>query len=107
MTYLPDSYSIGAVNLVSPVDLAAAYAAFANGGYYIEPYSFTKIVDPETEKVYEYKYTKEKVMSDSTAYMITSILVTAGKENVGGNINISGTFIIRSLSIKNIIFRNF
>ena len=30
-------------------------------------------------------------MSDSTAYMITNILVTAGKENVGGNINISGT----------------
>ena len=55
------------------------------------PYSFTKIVDPETEKVYEHKYTKEKVMSDSTAYMITNILITAGNENVGGNINVSGT----------------
>ena len=86
-----ESASIGSFDGVNPLQMSAAYAAFGRGGYYIEPYSYTKIVDPETEKIYEYKYTKEKVMSDSTAYMITSILVTAGNENVGGNINISGT----------------
>jgi penicillin-binding protein 1A len=86
-----ESASIGSFDGVNPLQMSAAYAAYGRGGYYIEPYSFTKIVDPETEKVYEHKYTKEKVMSDSTAYMITNILVTAGKENVGGNINISGT----------------
>ncbi len=86
-----ESASIGSFDGVNPLTMSAAYAAYGRGGYYIEPYSFTKIIDPETEKVYEHKYTKEKVMSDSTAYMITSILVTAGKENVGGNINISGT----------------
>lgn len=86
-----ESAAIGSFDGVNPLTMSAAYAAYGRGGYYIEPYSFTKIIDPETEKVYEYKYTKEKVMSDSTAYMITSILVTAGKENVGGNINISGT----------------
>ena len=86
-----ESASIGSFDGVNPLQMSAAYAAFGRGGYYIEPYSYTKIVDPETEKIYEYKYTKEKVMSDSTAYMITNILVTAGNENVGGNINISGT----------------
>lgn len=86
-----ESASIGSFDGVNPLQMSAAYAAFGRGGYYIEPYSYTKIIDPETEKVYEYKYTKEKVMSDATAYMITNILVTAGKENVGGNINISGT----------------
>ena len=86
-----ESASIGSFDGVNPLQMSAAYAAYARGGYYITPYSFTKVVNPETEKVHEYKYTKEKVMSDSTAYMITSILVTAGKENVGGNINISGT----------------
>ena len=29
---------------VSPLDMAAAYGTFARGGYYIEPYTFTKIV---------------------------------------------------------------
>ena len=86
-----ESASIGSFDGVNPLTMSAAYAAYGRGGYYIEPYSFTKIIDPETEKTYDYKYTKEKVMSDSTAYMITSILVTAGNENVGGNINISGT----------------
>ena len=86
-----ESASIGSFDGVNPLQMSAAYAAYGRGGYYIAPYSFTKVVDPETEKVHEYKYTKEKAMSDSTAYMITSILVTAGKENVGGNINISGT----------------
>ncbi|MBR5662881.1 MAG: transglycosylase domain-containing protein [Bacilli bacterium] len=86
-----ESASIGSFDGVSPLQMSAAYAAYGRGGYYIKPYSYTKVVDPDTEKVYEYKYTKEKVMSDSTAYMITSILVTAGNENVGGNIKISGT----------------
>ena len=86
-----ESASIGSFDGVNPLQMSAAYAAYGRGGYYIAPYSYTKIIDPDTEKVYEYKYTKEKAMSDSTAYMITSILVTAGKENVGGNINISGT----------------
>lgn len=86
-----ESASIGSFDGVNPLTMSAAYAAYGRGGYYIEPYSFTKVVDPETEKVIEYKYTKEKAMSDATAYMITNMLVTAGKENVGGNINISGT----------------
>lgn len=86
-----ESASIGSFDGVNPLQMSAAYAAYGRGGYYIEPYSFTKVVDDETEKVYEYKYTKEKVMSDATAYMITNMLVTAGNEAVGGNIHISGT----------------
>ena len=86
-----ESASIGAFDGVSPLQMSAAYAAYGRGGYYIEPYSFTKVVDDETEKVYEYKYTKEKVMSDATAYMITNMLITAGNEGVGGNFHVSGT----------------
>ena len=32
---------------VSPMDMAGAYAAFVNGGKYIEPYTYTQVVDPE------------------------------------------------------------
>ncbi len=74
----------------SPLEMSAAYAAFGRGGYYIEPYSFTKIVYLESEKEYEWKYTKTRVMSSETAYMITYILIQGGT-SVAGNIKVSGT----------------
>lgn len=89
---LYESYSIGSFDTVSAVQLSAAYATFARGGYYIEPYTFTKIEFTDTDDVYENKPKKEKVMSDSTAYMINSILTTAKSSyGVGGSFNVSGT----------------
>ena len=88
---LYESYAIGGGLQVSPLDMAAAYGTFARGGYYIEPYSFTKIIFQETDEVYEQKYTKVKAMSEETAYMINDMLVTATKQGVGGNIRVSGT----------------
>ncbi len=87
-----ESASIGGFDPgASPLEMSAAYAAFGRGGYYIEPYSFTKIVYLENEKEYNYKYTKTRVMSEETAYMITDILVEGGASGVGGSINVSGT----------------
>lgn len=89
---LYESASIGGFDGVSPLEMSAAYAAFGRGGYYIEPYSFTKIVYLENEEEYNYKYTKTRVMSEETAYMITDILVDGGvNHNVGGTIKVSGT----------------
>ncbi len=84
---LPQSYSIGAFNGVSPVQLAGAYAAFASGGYYTEPYSFTKVVYRETEEEYEQDISRERVMSAQTAYLISNILVGA----TNSRIKVSGT----------------
>ncbi len=88
---LYESASIGGFDGTTPLEMSAAYAAFGRGGYYIEPYSFTKIVYLETEKEYTYKYTKTRVMSEETAYMITNMLVEAGVRGVGGTIRVSGT----------------
>ena len=44
-----------------------------------------------TDEVYEHKVEKEQAMSEETAYMITDMLITATKNKVGGNINVSGT----------------
>lgn len=88
---LYEAYAIGGGLQVSPLEMAAAYGAFARGGYYIEPYSFTKVIFRETDEAYEYKYEKKQAMSEETAYMITDMLVTATKQGVGGNINVSGT----------------
>lgn len=86
-TYLPDSYSIGTFNAITPVTLAGAYAAFGSGGYYTEPYSFTKIVYRETDETYEQDIKRKKVMKPQTAYMISSILVNATSSRV----SVSGT----------------
>ncbi len=88
---LYESASIGGFEGVNPLEMSAAYSAFARGGYYIEPYSFTKVEYVESTKTYEYKYTKERVMSEETAYIINYILTYAGANNVGGNFKISGT----------------
>lgn len=81
-----ESSAIGALTGISPLKLSAAYGTFARGGYYIEPYSFTKIVYNDTGETYTYSPTKEKAMSEQTAYMINMMLryaVTSGAIGVG------------------------
>lgn len=86
---LYESVSLGAMEGgVNSLQMAAAYAAFSNGGYYNEPYSVSKIVYRDTGEEETHKEVKRQAMSDATAYMITSILddvtVTGGgaMENV-------------------------
>lgn len=88
---LYEAYAIGGGLQVSPEDMAGAYGTFARMGYYIEPYSYTKVIFRETDEVYENKYEKVQAMSEETAYMITDMLMTATKQGVGGNIKVSGT----------------
>ena len=72
---LYESASIGAFQKgVSPLKMAAAFAAFGNGGYYYEPHSYTKLVLRDSNEVLEPDETGTQVMDDSTAYMITSVL---------------------------------
>ena len=88
---LYESAPIGGFDGVSPLELSAAYSTFGRGGYYIEPYSFTKIEFLDSDKTFEYKYSKERVMSEETAYIMNYILTYAGASHVGGNFSISGT----------------
>ena len=71
---LHEAHAIGAFTGVSPLQMAAAYSAFSNGGYYNEPYSVNKIVFRQTGKTEEFKPEKVQVMSDATAFMISSVL---------------------------------
>ena len=70
--------------------MAAAYAVFANGGYYIEPYTVTKIVYLDSNQVKEYKPSKTKVISDSTAYIITNSLIWAVDSGLSSGARIYG-----------------
>lgn len=88
---LYESAAIGGFDGVSPLEASAAYAAFGRGGYYIEPYSFTKITFTESNETYEHKPQKVKVMSEETAYMITNVLMTTTSLGSAGSIRVSGT----------------
>ena len=89
--YVHEAHSIGAYNGESPVSLAAAYAAFANSGYYNEPYSITKIVRRDTgEVVYEHKSNSRKAMGNDTAYMVTSMLQDTASWALGQYYSVNG-----------------
>ena len=89
-TSIHEAHSIGGYTGESPLSMAAAYSAFANGGYYIEPYSFTKIVYRENDEVYENKVSKQRAMSAETAYMISDILYGTSSYALGGYSNVNG-----------------
>ena len=87
---LYEADAIGGYNGEYPLSVAGAYSAFANGGYYIEPHTVTKIEFDETGKVEEYEPEKTKVMSATTAYMITDMLVDTAENALGRYSNING-----------------
>ena len=69
-----EAHAIGAFTGVSPLQMAAAYAAFSNGGYYNEPHAVNKIIYRQSKKEEEFKPIRRQVMSDATAFMISSVL---------------------------------
>lgn len=88
--FVHEAHSLGAYNGESPLTLAAAYAAFANGGYYIEPHSFTYLEFTETGETLDVIPTKRRAMSAETAYMITKILDSDEARNFTSNGKING-----------------
>ena len=69
------SLSLGTTE-VTPLQLAAAYAAFANGGRRVEPAVITGLPKRMTQD-------KDQVISPSTAYMITNMLSDVIDEGTG------------------------
>ena len=100
-TDLYESASIGGFEGISPIEMSVAYATFGRGGYYIEPYSFTRAENLVTGEVYEYKYEQTRVMSEETAYMVTDMLVSAAESGVGG-VEVSGTDIAAKSGTSNV-----
>ncbi len=83
---LYESYTLGTFNM-SPLELSSAYGVFARGGYYIEPYAYTKVVLKETDETFEHKPIKTKAMSKETAFMMNYMLQYAVDNGVIGSVN--------------------
>lgn len=97
-----EAYSIGGVaEGFSPLEMAAAYSGFASGGYYTEPYSVTKIEYRDTGETVEYKPTKERVMKDSTAYLMNNILESAVEVGFNGGARVYGSHVAAKTGTTN------
>lgn len=61
---------------VLPIELASSYAAFANGGYKVEPISILKVTDRKGEVLYKKEnVSKDKVLSAEVAFIISHMLL--------------------------------
>lgn len=75
---------------VTPVELAAAYQPFANGGYYHAPYTITRIEDSYGQMVYEHKGAPRKVMQPSSAFIMADILQSTVSGGTAHRANVDG-----------------
>ena len=80
------SMALGSVS-VTPVQMAAGYAMIANGGVYITPTFYTKVVDRNGETVIEAKQEKTRVMSEDNAYIESTILRGPVQSGTASNYN--------------------
>lgn len=76
----------------TPLEMAAAYEAIANGGEYTEPTFYTKVEDSNGNVILESKQEKRRVMEETTAYITADILkdVVTGSSGTAYMCKISG-----------------
>ncbi|MGG1677401.1 PBP1A family penicillin-binding protein [Neobacillus sp. NRS-1170] len=82
-----ESNAIGAIDAASPFNMAGAYTAFGNGGYFAEPFTVSKIIFQDGTEM-NLASSKKKVMEDSTAFLITDMLRTVVDSGTGTMANV-------------------
>ena len=70
---------------VKNIELNAAYATIANGGFYIEPKMYTEVYDHEGNLILDSKQTAEgrRVLSERSAWLLTSAMEDVMTEGTG------------------------
>jgi len=75
---------------VTPVQMTAAYSAFANEGVYCKPHLITRIVDAQGLEIYNYKPADKRVMTAETAWLMSDMLQTVCTSGTGTNGRVPG-----------------
>lgn len=75
---------------VTPLQMAAAYSAFANGGAYYTPYAVARVEDSAGNVLEEAHPYGHRVMSSQTASAVTEMLQAAVRYGTGKRARISG-----------------
>ena len=68
---------------VTNIELCASYASIANGGNYIKPIYYTKILDHNGNVLIENTSVERSVIKESTAYLLTSAMEDVVKQGTG------------------------
>lgn len=76
---------------VSPVQLAAAYAPFGNGGTYNAPHLIRRITDASGRVLYQNRDSGSRVLKATSAYLMTSLLQTVTASGTGAKLSGAGT----------------
>ena len=78
---------------VKNIELNAAYATIANGGFYIEPKMYTEVYDHEGNLILDSKQTAEgrRVLSERTAWLLTSAMEDVMTQGTGTAADFSST----------------
>ncbi len=77
---------------ITPIEMAGAYATIANSGVYLEPLSFTKVLDKDGNVILDASEIRDKrqVFEDTTAWIVTDMLVDAVNSGTGKEARIDG-----------------
>jgi len=58
---------------VRPIEMAAAYAVFANGGYYVKPTPIIRVLDKDGNVVYEQPIERKQVLQERTVKVMDKL----------------------------------
>lgn len=84
----------GITDGVTNEELNAAYAAIANGGTYIKPKLYTKIVDHDGNIILDNSAVNgTRMMKETTAFLLTDAMEDVVTSGTGGSVNFGGTAI--------------
>lgn len=75
---------------IKPLELAAAYATYANQGVYTKPISFTKVTDLAGNVIIENTPEKKRVVDEQVAYIIQDMMISAVTTGVSNKANFDG-----------------
>jgi len=79
-----DAIALG-TSEVYPIEIVSAYSALSNKGVYSKPFAITKIEDRYGNVVKEYFPDRKEVLSEETAYLMTSLMQTVMDRGTGGS----------------------
>ena len=75
---------------VTPLDMAGAYATFQRNGVYIEPRTYSKVLDSNNKEILTKGTEGEPVLKEKTVYYINEMLKGVVREGSGTYASLSG-----------------
>ncbi len=98
------SLSLGSMTYgASPVQMAAAYAPFANGGTFYAPYFIERITDRSGAVVYQHQDSGTRVLSRQNAYLLTDLMRTVVASGTGTRLNSAGVQVAGKTGTVNMV----